>query len=174
MASYIKVTRALDGNTRSGRITFTAKKGQLVVEDPATVATQGNVFTPPVSWKLANGEANPAHLERDVIQSPLPLDTFVFDKAFTTPDVMSKQADGSFEGYSSARTVQEVELEGPDLIDASITSGTAAGTEVSTKAGKISTVGAAGGDKAIYGTIVSQLVPVEEGNVRVLVSIARQ
>lgn len=175
LGSYCKVTRAFNGNSRSCKITFVAFQGQLVVEDPASMTAQVGVFDPAVKWKLANGEKGVALLERDVIVAPLPLDYFFFEnKYFLTPDIMRDLGGGSYEGYSTGRTVQEVEFEGVNYIDGSITTGTAAKTPLSTKAGKLSTVGAATSPAEVVATLVSQLTPLEAGNVRILVQFHNQ
>lgn len=180
MGSHIKITRAIDGRSRSNKITFTAKRGQLVVEDGAAIAEAAakNVFNPEVPWKLADGTKG-VHLERDVVEGPLPLSFFMRDtmdesnevSGFISPEVLHDNGDDTFSGYASARMVEEVELEGPDLIDDSIDDETAVNTEVSTKDGKICTVGAASAPAEVYGIIRAQLVPLEDGNVRVLVEV---
>lgn len=134
--NLFKVTRALPGDSVSGKITFAAKRGQIVQIDPTSVAAKGNVFTPDTAWKLATGTRG-FHLERDVIVGPIDLATIAFDKDFLHPDVVNPDTNI---GYASARKVQEFEVEGADLIDSSIDGNTPVNTPVSVNLGKLSLV----------------------------------
>ena len=145
MSSYLKVTRALAGNSLSGKLTFLAKRGQIVQIDGASVVGKPGVFNPDVAFKLATGTKG-FFLERDAIYSPIPLDQILFNKDFGIPDVLSDDGSGGHIGYVSARECQEVEIEstsGGDLIDLSVDGNTAVNTPLTTKGGKIATMAAA-------------------------------
>lgn len=134
--NMFKVTRALAGDAVSAQINFVAKRGQIVQINPTSAAGKSGVFTPDTAWKLATGTRG-FHLERDVIVGPVPLEQVAFDTDFLIPDTINP--DTSI-GYASARKVQEFEVEGADLIDASIDGTTPVNTPVSTNGGKISLV----------------------------------
>lgn len=141
MSSYLKVTRALPGNSLSAKITFTAVRGLVVQIDPATAAGKPGVFNPDVAFKKATGTKG-FFLERDVIAPPIPLENLMFNKTFIQPDVLNADSIA----YVSAREVQECEVEsasGGDLIDSSVDANTIAGTRLTTKAGKLATMAAA-------------------------------
>lgn len=141
MSSYLKVTRALPGNSTSAKINFTAVRGVIVQIDGASAAGKPGVFNPDVAWKKATGTKGFV-LERDVIAAPIPLENLMFDKTFVQPDVLN----ASGITYVSAREVQEMEVEsasGGDLLDASVDGNTTAGTRLTTKNGKLATMAAA-------------------------------
>src|SRR4051812_24236512 len=105
----LKVTRALPADSVSGKVTFTAKRGNIVQFDPATLAGLKQSFDSNAAFKLANGTKGFV-LERDIIQGPIPLDQVAFAKDFIVPDVLSTSDGGStFFGWVSARQVEEAE-----------------------------------------------------------------
>jgi hypothetical protein len=166
----VKVTRALSGNSLSGKITFVAKKGQHVQIDDTTTVDKPGVFNDDVAWKLADGTRG-FMLERDVIVGPLPIGDVVFNtpnSIFGFPDVINPD---TLVGYASARQVQEFEVEGDDLVDSSLDGSTAAGTEVTLLAGK---VGLKGSGDEVYGHVRGQLAPLDPDNndFRLLIEVA--
>lgn len=174
--NLFKVTRALPGDSLSAKIQagggavsgdIVAVRGQMVQIDATSIdpALQSGVFDERTKWKLANGTRG-FHLERDVMVGPLPIESIAFEQAFLHPDLCNPDTKV---GYASARKVQEFEVEGTDLIDSSLTSSTAAGTAVTSKAGKVSLKGT--GDE-LYGYVRGQLLPQDSGNtVRLLVEV---
>jgi len=165
-ANLFKVTRALPGDSLSAQIKAAndavagdkvAVRGQMVQIDPTTAAGKSGVFDANVAWLLADGTRG-FHLERDVIVGPIPLEQIAFMEDFTHPDTVN--ADTKI-GYASARKVQEFEVEGPDLVDSSLTNSTPIDTKVSSKAGKIAAVES--GDE-VYGYVRAQLAPHDSGN----------
>jgi hypothetical protein len=157
----LKVTRAHPGDSVSGKVTFTAKRGQFVQFDPATLAGKPQSFHPDVAFKLADGTRGFV-LERDIINGPVPLDQILFLKNLLPPDTLSPDGLGGYFGWVSARKIEEAEFEGSNLIDASITGSTAAGTDLGLKAGKIATLVAAGGES--IGRLRGQLAPQDPDN----------
>jgi hypothetical protein len=174
MTNYFKVTRALPGDSLSAKIQaaggagtgdLVAKRGQMVQIDPATVVGQPSVFDTDVAWKLANGTRG-FHLERNVVVGPIPLDQIAFNIDFNIPDLCNPDTKI---GYASARKVQEFEIEGPDMIDVSLDGSTAAGTAVTSKAGKVSLKGTS---DELYGYLRGQLAKQDSTNTcRLLIEV---
>jgi hypothetical protein len=171
-SAFIKVTRAISGNSISGKVTFAAKQGQIVQIKGSTTVGKPGVSDSNVELQLANGTRG-FHLERDLIQGEVPLEMIAFNKDYLTPEILSPDGSGGYMGWASARQVQEVELEGSDLLDASITSGLALNTELSTKAGKVSVRGTVGVADELYGILRGYLAPAVAGNKRILVEVAQ-
>jgi hypothetical protein len=172
MLNNMKVTRANEGDSASGKITFVAPRGCLVQIDGTASAGLPAAHDPGLTWKKANG-TRAYVLERDVIQGPLPLDQIMFDKAIGTPDTLRPDGGSGYEGWVSARKIEEAEFEGPDLIDASITGSTAVGAALSTKAGKLSLQGEVAAGDEVVGYLRAHLAPLEAGQVRILVEFVQ-
>jgi hypothetical protein len=174
MTNDFKVTRALPGDSLSAQIKaaggavagdIVAVRGQMVQIDPATAAGQPGVFDSDVAWKLANTTRG-FHLERDVIVGAIPFEQIAFNKDFTHPDSVNE---ATLVGYASARKVQEFEIEGPDLIDVSLDGTTAAGTAITSKAGKVSLKGSS---DELYGYLRAQLAKKDSTNTcRLLIEV---
>lgn len=95
MSSYLKVTRALSGDSISGKVTFTAKRGQFVQLKGTSVAGKPGVFNPDVEFQLAQNTKGFV-LERDIISGDIPLDQILFAKDFGIPDNIRDGADAVY------------------------------------------------------------------------------
>lgn len=155
MANLIKVTRAVAGDSVSAKVPFEAPQGLIVQFDSANAG----------SFKKADGERGFV-LQRDVTAEGPTLSDAVFNTNLISPVKVGLEA--------SARKVEEAEIEGDGLIllsgTGAISSGTAAGTELSTSAGRL--YAAQSGDEVI-GWVREQLTPQDSGNnVRIRVEFA--
>lgn len=109
MANHIKVTRALEGPTISGKMAVVAPQGALVNIKASTVAGKPGVFDDATELELTTAR-RAFVLERDVLAGPdIPLDKLIFQNDILSPEVVGN--------YVSARQVQEIEVEGAGLID---------------------------------------------------------
>ena len=132
MANRFKVTRALPGDSISGKLASAAVAGQLVQIKGSTVAGKTGVFHDAVEIELATGK-RAFVLERDCLNdTKLPLDTIFWNRGHVSPTLVGQHA--------SARKVQEVEVEGSDLIHSgdaqALSAATPIHSEVTSVAGK--------------------------------------
>lgn len=154
-----KITRALPGNAVSAKINFPAARGLGVQFDPTKPQTFGGGTA---EFKKATG-TRAFFLERDVL-SEADFNTGALQRALLPMDtLLSPEKVGTF---VTARAAQEIEVESLDLVLTSgtgaISSGTAAGTELSFDRGKLRVKQS--GDE-LAGWLREQITPEDSGNV---------
>jgi len=158
----VKVTRALDGNSISGKLAVAALAGMLVQTKPTTTANGAHVFTDSVELELATGRRGFV-LERDVLnQTEHTLHQLMFQPGILTPELVNS--------HVSARQVQEIEVEGTGHLDASIVAGLSGGTKLTTSAGKWALITDAAAQE-VAGILRGYLAPEDGGAVRVLIEV---
>jgi len=123
MSNKLRITRAAEGDSISAIVPFEAPQGLIVNFDSSE----------PGNFAKASGVRG-ALLVRDVTTEGPTLQQEVFRNSILNPVKVGEPG--------SARFVREIEVEGSGLVLASgtgaITSGTGAGTELSTNAGRLS------------------------------------
>jgi len=154
----IRVRKRFDGQAISGKVAFAASLGLFVNYDPTDINTPS----------LAKASGKKAFsLMRQVIDDQgqgLPLQDFVFSRStIIEPELIGN--------HVSASKLIEAEIEGPTLLPSgvtgSVTTGTPAGTELSTYQGGLRV--RQSGDE-LFGHVRGQLTPVDSGNAtRILV-----
>lgn len=165
-----KVTRARDGAVIAGKtVSALASKpqGTLVrTKNPTASATSVNDDT--VELELCEGKGPIAVLERDILANgaDIPLTELMFDNELLTPVRVGNQA--------SARIVEELEVEGADLVQASggqaLSGSTAVDSELTALGGKWA-LRTNRTTQELCGRLRGFIAPVHAGNVRLLVEV---